>query len=149
MSLDVLSIGNADDQEECTDLVEMARDEVMQAPGDPKHLNVVVRIPPGDRDVALAFHVFPYVFRPKRNDAIRAIAQLVLDQSDRSRCLVVSRMTETWDDNGFDAITMAVAAKGALRTSCSSPKGDGGEPSSRSFSPYRSRPPSALRYVRI
>lgn len=111
MALDLLSVGDADAQEECANLVENAREGVIREPDDPDHVNIVVIIPPGCRDVALVFHVFPYVFRPKRNDAVRLIAQLVLGQSGRSRCVVVSRMIETWDDNGYDAITIVMAGK--------------------------------------
>lgn len=111
MALDLLSVGDADDQQQCAGLVEQVRQAVMQAPDDPDHQNVVVRIPPGDRDVALVFHAFPHSLRPARNNVVRGLAQHVLDRSDRSRCLVVSRMIETWDDVAFDAITMAEASR--------------------------------------
>jgi hypothetical protein len=106
MALDLLSVGNADDQAACERMVEEVRQKIIAAPEDPDQPNFVIRIPPGDRDVALIFHVYPQALRAKCADTVLGVAEHVLDGSDRKRCLVIRRI-ETWEEVGYEKIAVA------------------------------------------
>ena len=97
VALDLLRIGDLDEQTKLLDAVASLRRKVKKSYRDPKHTCSVVFAPHSNKDSCILFYVYPEALREKRYENVRALSTAALDKLERKRCVIVGRQTEAWD----------------------------------------------------
>ena len=96
-ALDLLRIGDLDEQTKLLDAVASLRRKVKKAYRDPKHTCSVAFAPHNSKDSCILFYVYPEALREKRHENVRALSTAALDELKRKRCVIVGRQIEAWD----------------------------------------------------
>lgn len=96
MSLDMLSMGSAEEQDLLFSELEILRENVRKNYIDPKHLCSLVVSPPTHRAACVIFYVYPEVLSNQRQDIVSQLAGDALAEQNRTRCIIVGRKIEEW-----------------------------------------------------
>ncbi len=97
-ALDLLRIGNLEEQRTVFRKIEKLRKRVPRTYRDPKHICSVVVVPPAHRDGFVIFYVYPDAIKERRYKVVQALAGAQFTVQDRSRCVVVGRKIEDWEN---------------------------------------------------
>ena len=97
VALDLLRIGDLDEQTKLLDAVASLRRKVKRTYRDPKHTCSVVFAPYSSADSCILFYVFPEALRENRHANVHMLSTKALDELDRKRCVIVGREIEAWD----------------------------------------------------
>ena len=97
VALDLLRIGDLDEQTKLLDAVASLRRKVKKTYRDPKHTCSVVFAPHSSADSCILFYVFPEALRENRHTTVHMLSTKALDELDRKRCVIVGREIEAWD----------------------------------------------------
>ena len=97
-ALDLLRIGNLEEQRTFFRKIEKLRKRVPRTYRDPKHICSVVVVPPAHRDGFVIFYVYPDAIKERRYKVVQALAGAQFTVQDRSRCVVVGRKIEDWEN---------------------------------------------------
>jgi hypothetical protein len=109
-SVDLLRLADYDEQADIVRAIESLRDTVRRTWRDPNHRCSVMVCPPHIRETAAVFFVLPAVLMEKRRELVENLLMQVREFTDRSRCVVVGRCIEHWDD-AFSFIFVAQTPK--------------------------------------
>ena len=105
IALDLLRIGNLDEQTKIFDAVASLRRKVTKTHRDPKHTCSMIFAPHSTTISCILFYVYPKALREKRHENVHILSTTALGELDRKRCVIVGRMIEAWDrPYGFIAI---------------------------------------------
>ena len=97
VALDLLRIGDLDEQRKLFDAVASLRRKVKKTHRDPKHTCSMVFAPHSSAVSCILFYVYPEVLREIRHENVHILSSTVLDELSRKRCVIVGRMVEAWD----------------------------------------------------
>ncbi len=97
-ALDLLRIGNLKEQRTVFRKIEKLRKRVPRTYRDPKHICSLVVLPPAHRDGFIIFYVYPDAIAERRFEVVEQLAGAQFAFQDRSRCVVVGRKIEDWDN---------------------------------------------------
>lgn len=97
VALDLLRIGDLDEQTKLFDAVASLRKKVTKTYRDPKHTCSVVFAPHSSEVSCILFYVYPEALRGKRHENAHILSTTALDELDRQRCVIVGRMIEAWN----------------------------------------------------
>jgi hypothetical protein len=79
---------------------------------DPSHECSIVVTPSPIRDAALLFYVFPPQHLNCRDETLEILSAQALENSGRSRCVILARNTSMWDEP-YTYLAMAIEPGGA------------------------------------
>ena len=97
VALDLLRIGDLDEQTKLFDAVVSLRRKVKKTHRDPKHTCSVVFAPHSSADSCILFYVYPEALHENRHANVHMLSTKALDELDRKRCVIVGREIEAWD----------------------------------------------------
>jgi hypothetical protein len=97
ISLDMLRMGNADEQNRLFSELEKLRENVRKNYLNPEHLCSLVISPPTHREACVIFYVYPEILSGQRHDIVSQLAGNALTEQHRGRCIIVGRKIEAWD----------------------------------------------------
>lgn len=98
VSIDLLRSGSPDEQKTLGRLLETLRRNVERNWRNPKHECSVVIIPPQMRETVIVFFAYPQKLAERRKDSAQELMATALDESGRSRCIVIGRNIDLWDE---------------------------------------------------
>ncbi len=98
-----------DEQRKVERMLERLKKNVLLNWRYPEHECSLSVTPPEIRDTVIVFHAFPPQLSSKRREIARELAEQVLEDSGRKRCIVISRSTDEWDDTAYASVLIAVA----------------------------------------
>ena len=96
VALDLLRIGDLDEQTKLFDAVASLRRKVKKTHRDPKHTCSVVFVPHSNAGSCILFYVYPEARHEDRHANVRMLLTKALAELDRKRCVIVGREIETW-----------------------------------------------------
>ena len=96
MSIDLLHIGNLDEQKAVWGAVEKLRRDVPKRFGDPGHKCAITILPEG-LEVAIAIYVYPDAVAGRRKEVMAQLADELLASSGRKRITIIGKKIELWD----------------------------------------------------
>ena len=97
-ALDLLRIGNLEEQRTVFRKIEKLRKQVPKRYRDPKHICSVVVVPPAHRDGFVIFYAYPDTIKERRYKVVQELAGAQFAVQDRTRCVVVGKKIEDWDN---------------------------------------------------
>ena len=97
-ALDLLRIGSLEEQRFLFRKVEKLRRRVIKTYRDPKHICSFVVTPPAHREGFVIFYVYPDTFKERRYKVVQELAGAQFAVQDRTRCVVVGKKIEDWDN---------------------------------------------------
>ena len=97
IGLDLLRIGDVEEQKRIFRVVEKLRKRVVKTYLDPAHPDSVVVTPQAHREVCIAFYVFTEKLAEKRYTNVEQLAGNAMAEHGSKRCIVVARKIEAWD----------------------------------------------------
>ena len=97
-ALDLLRIGNLEEQRAVYRKIEKLRKRVPRTFRDPKHICSLVVLPPAHRDGFVLFYVYPDAIAERRYEVVEQLAEAQFAVQDHSRCVVVGKKIEDWDN---------------------------------------------------
>ena len=97
-TLDLLRIGNLEQQRTVFRKIEKLRKRVPRTYRNPEHICSLVVLPPVHRDGFVIFYVFPDAIAERRYEVVEQLAGAQFAVQDRSRCVVVGKKVEDWDN---------------------------------------------------
>ena len=97
VALDLLRIGDLDEQTKLFDAVASLRRKVTKTHRDPKHTCSVLFAPHSNAVSCILFYVYPEALREKRQENVHVLSTTALHELDRKRCVIVGRKIEAWD----------------------------------------------------
>ena len=97
-ALDLLRIGDLDEQTKLLDAVASLRRKVKKSYRDPKHTCSMVFAPHSSKDSCILFYVYPEALREERHENVHALSTTALHELDRKRCVIVGRKIEAWHE---------------------------------------------------
>ena len=105
VALDLLRVGDLDEQTKLFDAVASLRRKVTKTYRDPKHTCSLVFAPHSNAVSCILFYVYPEALREKRHENVHILSTTALDELDRERCVIVGRKIEAWHQPyGFIAV---------------------------------------------
>ena len=97
-ALDLLRIGNREEQRAIFQKIEKLRKRVTRTYRDPAHICSLVVHPPAHRDGFVIFYVYPDAIEERRYKVVQELAGAEFAVQDRSRCVVVGKKIEDWEN---------------------------------------------------
>ena len=97
-ALDLLRIGNLEEQRAIFRKIEKLRKRVARTYRDPEHICSLVVHPPAHRDGFVIFYVYPDAIAERRYEVVQQLAEAQFAIQDRSHCVVVGKKIEDWDN---------------------------------------------------
>lgn len=109
VSLDLLRVGNLDEQRKLFSSLGALRKSVARNYRDPKHPCCLVVNPPDHHDACVIFYVYPQALRDKREEVLGELAGNALAEQGRTRCTIVGKSLEFWE-RPYEFVGLAYAA---------------------------------------
>ncbi len=97
IALDLLRIGSLDEQRMIFQDVQRLRKRVAKTYRDPAHICSEFVVPAEHIDAFIIFYVFPNAIAGGRFKVAEELARRQFAVHDRSRCIIVGKMIESWD----------------------------------------------------
>jgi len=97
MSLDILSLGNLEEQHALFKEMDRLRESVRKNYQNPRHLCSLQVSPPAHRFACVIFYVYPQALSERRQDIVSQLSGDALAEGKWRRCVFVGRKIEEWD----------------------------------------------------
>jgi hypothetical protein len=97
MSLDILSLGNLEEQQALFKEMDRLRESVRKNYQNPRHLCSLRVSPPAHRLACVIFYVYPQALSERRQDIVSQLSGDALAEGKWRRCVFVGRKIEEWD----------------------------------------------------
>ena len=97
VAVDLLRIGDLDEQTKLFDALASLRRKVARTHRDPDHTRSLVFAPHSPATSCILFYVYPEALREKRYENAEILSGNALAELDRERCVIVGRKIEAWD----------------------------------------------------
>ena len=96
MSLDLLRMGNIDEQKILFSKLEALRTSVLKNYQNPEHLSTLIISPPAHREACVLFYVYPEALSSNRRDVVTQLSVDACARGNWKRCTFIGKKVEEW-----------------------------------------------------
>lgn len=97
MSLDLLRMGNIDEQKILFSKLEALRTSVRKNYQNPEHLSSLIISPPDHREACVLFYVYPDALSSDRRNVVAQLSVEACARGNWKRCTFIGKKIEEWD----------------------------------------------------
>jgi predicted class III extradiol MEMO1 family dioxygenase len=97
VGIELLRACSFEEQRRAEHMLEQLRKKVQRNWRTQGHENSIVITPPEIRETTIAFYAFPTQLAANRKEVAGDLAHQILNETDRNRCIIISRNVDHWD----------------------------------------------------